>query len=67
MLLVLGKERKVQLELELDGEASELPRLQAIALGLPRAAGPLQQARGTTAVPSGFGDMTVLHLQPEAR
>jgi hypothetical protein len=66
-LLVLGEERGVKLELELDREPAELPRLLAIALGLPQLPGPLQQARGTAAVASGFGDMTVLHLTPEVR
>ena len=67
VLLVLGQERSVKLELELDREPGELPRLVAIALGLPQTPGGLQQARGTTAVASGFGDMTVLHLAPEVR
>lgn len=67
VLLVLGQERNVELELELDREPAELPHVLAIALGLPQAAGPLQQARGTSAVASGFGDMTMLHLTPEVR
>ncbi len=67
VLLVLGQERRVRLELELDREPAELPELVAIALGLPQAAAPLQRARGTTAVASGLGDMTVLHLTPEVR
>jgi len=66
-LLVLGAERRVQIELELEREPAELPRLLAIALGLPQAAGRLQQGRGTAAVASGFGDMTVLQLEPEVR
>jgi hypothetical protein len=67
VLLVLGaaeRARAVSVELELGDETSELPDVLAIALGLPIAGRPLEAARGPNAVASGFGDMTVLHLEP---
>jgi hypothetical protein len=67
VLLVLGaapSERSVAVELELASETTELPDVLAIALGLPIAGRPLEAARGPNAVASGFGDMTVLHLEP---
>ena len=68
VLLVLGAAhgaRAVSLEIELADETSALPDVLAIALGLPGAGSPLQAARGSNAVASGFGDMTVLHLEPQ--
>jgi hypothetical protein len=68
VLLVLGaadSARALSLELELGDETSELPDVLAIALGLPGAGLALQAARGPNAVASGFGDMTVLHLEPQ--
>ncbi|HEU4582120.1 MAG TPA: hypothetical protein VFS67_27880, partial [Polyangiaceae bacterium] len=63
LLLVLGGQRSVSVELDLDDEAAT-PDVLAIALGLPSAGRPLIAGRGQNAVASGFGDMTVLHLQP---
>jgi hypothetical protein len=64
LLLVLGAERSVSLELELAEGNTAPPDVMAIALGLPRAGQELIIGRGEKAVASGFGDMTVLHLEP---
>jgi len=65
VLLVLGADRSVSVDLDFSSETTELPDVLAIALGLPEAGGALQLARGPKAVASGFGDMTVLHLEPQ--
>jgi hypothetical protein len=64
LLLVLGEQRSVSVELELAEEAAAPPDVLAIALGLPNAGRELVAGRGRDAVASGFGDMTVLHLEP---
>jgi Peptidase family M28 len=64
VLLVLGMDRAVSIDLDFSSETTELPDVLAIALGLPEAGGALAAARGPKAVASGFGDMTVLHLEP---
>jgi hypothetical protein len=63
LLLVLGTQRSVSLELDLDDETAT-PDVLAIALGLPSAGRELIAGRGQNAVASGFGDMTILHLEP---
>ncbi|MEO8182255.1 MAG: hypothetical protein ABI895_25750, partial [Deltaproteobacteria bacterium] len=65
VLLVLGADRSVSVDLDFSSETTELPDVLAIALGLPEAGRGLQAARGPKAVASGFGDMTVLHLEPQ--
>ena len=64
LLLVLGAQRSVSVELDLAEEAAGPPDVLAIALGLPSAGRELVAGRGQNAVASGFGDMTVLHLEP---
>ena len=65
LLLVLGAQRSVSVELELSEEGAPPPDVLAIALGLPSAGRQLVVGRGQNAVASGFGDMTVLHLEPQ--
>jgi hypothetical protein len=65
LLLVLGAQRSVSVELELEEAGAALPDVLAIALGLPSAGRQLVVGRGQNAVASGFGDMTVLHLEPQ--
>jgi hypothetical protein len=65
VLLVLGVERSVSVDFDFSSETNELPEVLAIALGLPEAGAALQAARGPSAVASGFGDMTVLRLEPQ--
>jgi hypothetical protein len=64
VMLVLGPQRSLSIELDYDREPGAPPQVLALALGLPEAGLPLQVARGTKAVASGFGDLTVLHLAP---
>lgn len=65
LLLVLGAQRSISLEIELAEAGAAQPDVLAIALGLPSAGRPLVVGRGQNAVASGFGDMTVLHLEPQ--
>jgi len=62
LLLIPAENRSVSLELEFDAAPPEELDVLAIALGLPEPGRNLQLARGTLAVTSGFGDLTVLHL-----
>jgi hypothetical protein len=65
LLLVLGEQRSVSAELELAEETATPLDVLAIALGLPSAGRELIAGRGQNAVASGFGDMTVLHLEQQ--
>jgi peptidase M28-like protein len=59
-VLIVGQERSISLDLQFDGALPAEVELSEIRLGLPREGDTLSLARGSTAVASGFGDLTTL-------